>query len=239
MAKLLILLFSGLKFGKLLTTGGTMLLSVAAYAFVFGWRYAVGFVVLLFIHEMGHFMAARQRGMTVGAPTFIPFVGAWIDLKEQPMDVETEAHIGLAGPVAGTVGAMLCYGLARYTDSQLLLALAYAGCFLNLFNLIPLSPFDGGRITAVLSPRIWFLGVPVLVALFVWRPSPILILIAVLAVPQLMKAWRYDPHAPENRAYYSISNESRLTYTVYYIGLVVFLAMMSHELHDMLGSVRA
>ena len=174
-----------------------------------------------------------------GFTTFIPFVGAWIDLKEQPMDVETEAHIGLAGPVAGTVGAMLCYGLARYTDSQLLLALAYAGCFLNLFNLIPLSPFDGGRITAVLSPRIWFLGVPVLVALFVWRPSPILILIAVLAVPQLMKAWRYDPHAPENRAYYSISNESRLTYTVYYIGLVVFLAMMSHELHDMLGSVRA
>ncbi|CAJ0712019.1 hypothetical protein LMG6871_00289 [Ralstonia edaphis] len=239
MAKLLILLFSGLKFGKLLTTGGTMLLSVAAYAFVFGWRYAVGFVVLLFIHEMGHFMAARQRGLAVGAPTFIPFVGAWIDLREQPMDVETEAHIGLAGPVAGTVGAMLCYGLARYTDSQLLLALAYAGCFLNLFNLIPLSPFDGGRITAVLSPRIWFLGVPVLVALFVWRPSPILILIAVLAVPQLMKAWRYDPDAPENRAYYSISNESRLTYTVYYIGLVVFLAVMSHELHDMLGSVRA
>lgn len=239
MAKLLILLFSGLKFGKLLTTGGTMLLSVAAYAFVFGWRYAVGFVVLLFIHEMGHFMAARQRGLAVGAPTFIPFVGAWIDLKEQPMDVETEAHIGLAGPIAGTVGAMLCYGLARYTDSQLLLALAYAGCFLNLFNLIPLSPFDGGRITAVLSPRIWFLGVPVLVALFVWRPSPILILIAVLAVPQLMKAWRYDPNAPENRAYYSISNESRLTYTVYYIGLVVFLSMMSHELHDMLGSVRA
>ncbi len=87
MAKLLILLFSGLKFGKLLTTGGTMLLSVAAYAFVFGWRYSVGFVVLLFIHEMGHFMAARQRGLAVGAPTFIPFVGAWIDLKEQPMDV--------------------------------------------------------------------------------------------------------------------------------------------------------
>ena len=239
MAKLLILLFSGLKFGKLLTTGGTMLLSVAAYAFVFGWRYAVGFVVLLFIHEMGHFVAARQRGLAVGAPTFIPFVGAWIDLKEQPMDVETEAHIGLAGPLAGTVGAMLCYGLARYTDSQLLLALAYAGCFLNLFNLIPLSPFDGGRITAVLSPRIWFLGVPVLVALFAWRPSPILILIAVLAVPHLMKAWHYDPHAPENRAYYSISNESRRTYTGYYIGLVVFLAMMSHELHDMLGNVRA
>ncbi|AMP36790.1 MULTISPECIES: site-2 protease family protein [Ralstonia solanacearum species complex] len=238
MAKLLILLFSGLKFGKLLTTGGTMLLSVVAYAFVFGWRYAAGFVVLLFIHEMGHYVAARRRGLAVGAPTFIPFVGAWIDLKEQPMDVETEAHIGLAGPVAGTVGAMLCYGLARWTDSQLLLALAYAGCFLNLFNLIPLAPFDGGRITAVLSPRIWFLGVPVLVALFVWRPSPILVLVAILAVPQLMKAWRYDPDAPENRAYYSISAEARLTFTVYYLGLVVFLAMMTHELHDMLEAIR-
>ena len=79
MTKLLILLFSGLKFGKLLTTGGTMLLSVVVYAFAFGWRYAVGFVVLLFIHEIGHFMAARQRGLAVGAPTFIPFVGAWID----------------------------------------------------------------------------------------------------------------------------------------------------------------
>ncbi|MGA3704591.1 site-2 protease family protein [Ralstonia pseudosolanacearum] len=238
MAKLLILLLSGLKFGKLLTTGGTMLLSVMAYAFVFGWRYAAGFVVLLFIHEMGHYVAARQRGLAVGAPTFIPFVGAWIDLKEQPMDVETEAYIGLAGPVAGTVGAMLCYGLVRWTDSQLLLALAYAGCFLNLFNLIPLAPFDGGRITAVLSPRIWFLGVPVLVALFVWRMSPILVLMAILAVPQLMKAWRYDPDAPENRAYYSISAEARLTFTVYYLGLVVFLAMMTHELHGMLETIR-
>lgn len=238
MAKLLILLLSGLKFGKLLTTGGTMLLSVVAYAFVFGWRYAAGFVVLLFIHEMGHYVAARQRGLAVGAPTFIPFVGAWIDLKEQPMDVETEAYIGLAGPVAGTVGAMLCYGLARWTDSQLLLALAYTGCFLNLFNLIPLAPFDGGRITAVLSPRIWFLGVPVLVALFVWRMSPILVLMAILAVPQLMKAWRYDPDAPENRAYYSISAEARLTFTVYYLGLVVFLAMMTHELHGMLETIR-
>ncbi|WP_197341693.1 site-2 protease family protein [Ralstonia solanacearum] len=238
MAKLLILLFSGLKFGKLLTTGGTMLLSVVAYAFMFGWRYAVGFVVLLFVHEMGHYVAARQRGLAVGAPTFIPFLGAWIDLKDQPMNVETEAHIGLAGPVAGTVGAMLCYGLARWTDSQLLLALAYAGCFLNLFNLIPLAPFDGGRITAVLSPRIWFLGVPVLVALFVWRASPFLVLVAILAVPQLMKAWHYDPDAPENRAYYSISAEARLTFTVYYLGLVVFLAMMAYELHDMLELVR-
>jgi len=239
MVKLLLLLFGGLKFGKLLTTGGTMLLSVAAYALIFGWRYAAGFVILLFIHEMGHFLAARQRGLQVGAPTFIPFVGAWIQLKELPHDVETEAYVGLAGPLAGTLGALACYFWGRAADSALMLALAYVGFFLNLFNLIPLSPFDGGRITAVLSPRIWLLGVPVLVAIFLWRPSPILILMAVLAFPQVMRAWRYDPKAPENQAYYAISAEARLTYMLFYLALAAFLAVMCHDLHEMLSSLRA
>ncbi len=176
---------------------------------------------------MGYFLAARRRGLAVGAPTFIPFVGAWIELKDQPVDVETEAHIGLAGPVVGTAGALACYCLGRSADSGLLLALAYAGFFLSLFNLIQLSPFDGGRVTAVLSPRIWFLDVPVLVGLFLARPSPILSLVAVLAVPQLLKAWRYDPTAPENRAYYTITSEARLTYALFYVALVAFLAVMT------------
>ncbi len=106
-----------------------------------------------------------MRGLDVGAPTFIPFVGAWIELKTMPHDAETEAYIGVAGPLAGTAGAVLCYLIARSYDSDLMLALSYAGFFINLFNLIPLSPFDGGRITAVLSPRVWLLGVPILVAL--------------------------------------------------------------------------
>src|SRR5579884_2022289 len=161
--KLLLLLFKGAKLGKILLTSGTMLLSVAAYALIFGWPYAVGFVLLIFVHEMGHYVAARRRGLDVGAPTFIPFVGAWIQLKQLPHDAETEAYIGLAGPLAGTFGALVCYFLARNYDSQLLLALAYAGFFLNLFNLIPLSPFDGGRVTAVISPKLWLAGVPVLI----------------------------------------------------------------------------
>lgn len=100
MFKTLLVLLSYAKLGKILTTGGTMLLSVVAYAFVFGWWYAIGFVLLLFCHEMGHYVAARQRGLQVGAPTFIPFIGAWIELKELPHSVETEAYIGLAGPIA-------------------------------------------------------------------------------------------------------------------------------------------
>jgi Zn-dependent protease len=105
--KLLLLLFSGLKFGKILTTSGTMLLSIAVYAWIFGWWYAVGFVVLMFVHEMGHYLAARQRGLDVGAPTFIPFVGAWIQLKDLPHDAETEAYVGLGGPLVGTGGGVL------------------------------------------------------------------------------------------------------------------------------------
>ncbi|MBI1771422.1 MAG: site-2 protease family protein, partial [Burkholderiales bacterium] len=77
MMKLLLLLFSGVKFSKLLASGGTMIISVAVYAWIFGWWYAVGFVLLMFVHEMGHFIAARQRGLDVGLPTFIPFLGAW------------------------------------------------------------------------------------------------------------------------------------------------------------------
>lgn len=227
-----------LKLGKLLTTGGTMFLSVVAYAFVFGWWYAVGFVVLLFAHEMGHFVAAKQRKLDVGAPTFIPFVGAWIALRELPHDAETEAYVGLGGPFAGTLAALACYFLARQSGSNLLLALSYAGFFLNLFNLIPLSPLDGGRITAVLSPRIWLLGVPILIGVFLWNPSPMLLVIAVLAAPQVWKAFRYDSSLPENQAYYGVSAEARVTYAAYYLILLVVLGTMSYEVHEMLGPQR-
>jgi len=237
MSKLLLLLFTGAKFSKLLLTGGSMLVSVFAYALLFGWRYAVGFVLLLFVHEMGHYIAARQRGLNVGAPTFIPFVGAWVELKDMPHDAETEAYVGLGGPLLGTVGALACYFLARDQDSNLLLAIAYSGFFLNLFNLIPLSPFDGGRITAVLSPRVWLLGVPVLVALFFWRPSPMLILMSVLAAPQLLKAIRYKSDSEEAQTYYAVSAATRFEYGFYYLALAGFLAVMAHDVHEMLRGV--
>jgi Zn-dependent protease len=231
MKTLLVLLFGAGKLGKLLTTGGTMLLSVFAYAVIYGWRYAAGFVALIFCHEMGHFVAARQRGLPAGLPTFIPFVGAWIDLKAMPKDVETEAYVGLAGPVAGTLAALACYFAGRESGSGLLLALAYAGFVLNLFNLIPVAPLDGGRITAILSPRVWLLGVPVLAAVFAWHPSPVLVLIGLLALPQLKAAWHYDPQAPGNAAYYAVALEDKLTYGAFYVGLIVFLSLMVYDLH--------
>jgi Zn-dependent protease len=236
--KLLLLLLSGAKLGKLAFSGGTMLLSLVVYAFVFGWKYAAGFIALLFVHEMGHYIAARQRGLPVGLPTFIPFLGAWIELKQLPHDAQTEAYVGLGGPLLGTVGALLAYLLARNAQAPWLLAVAYAGFFLNLFNMIPLSPLDGGRITAVLSPRIWLLGAPMLGALFWWRPSPTLLIVALLAAPQLWKAITYRRDSPEALTYYAVSAGTRWTYGLVYLALAGFLAVMTHDVHELLMTLR-
>ncbi|MCE9640863.1 MAG: site-2 protease family protein [Betaproteobacteria bacterium] len=235
MKALAALLFAG-KLGKFLASGGSMLISVFAYAFVFGWWYAVGFVALIFAHEMGHFLAARKRGLNVGLPTFIPFVGAWIELKEQPMNAETEAFVGIAGPMLGSAAAFVCYILARDSGSGLLMALAYAGFVLNLFNLIPLTPLDGGRIVSVISPRIWFLGVPMLAALFLWKPSPLLIIIAIFAAPQVWAAFK-DRRVLDSE-YYRAPLSIRLQYTAQYLLLAGFLAIMAYDVHETMASVR-
>jgi hypothetical protein len=233
MLRLITLLLGGLKFGKLFLSVGSMLLMIGVYGFQFGWPFAVGFVALLGIHEAGHYVAARQRGLNVGLPTFIPFVGAWIQLKDLPHDVDTEAYVGIAGPVAGSLGALACEYAGRAYHSPLLLSLAYTGFFLNLFNLIPLSPFDGGRITAAVSPKLWLLGVPVLIGAFVYQPSPILIVIAVLAAPHVIAVLRGQ--IDTKATYYSIGLTKRIAYGLAYVGLLVFLVARLHELSAELG----
>ena len=115
---------------------------------------------------------------------------------------------------------------------------AYSVFFLNLFNLIPISPLDGGRITAVLSPKIWLLGAPILVGLFVMSPSPMLLVIGLLAAPQLMAAWRFRADDPAHAAYYSVSGETRVTYAAAYLGLLGFLGLMTHNVHLVLETLR-
>jgi Zn-dependent protease len=236
--KLLLLAFGLLKFSKIAATAGTMLLSLVIYAQIWGWRFAAGFIALLFAHEMGHYIAAQRRGLAVGAPVFIPFVGAWIALKEQPMTVETEAYVAFAGPFVGTLAAFAVYFWSRDTGSTVLFAVAYSGFLLNLFNLLPLSPLDGGRITAVLTPRVWLIGAPLMLLLLIYQPNPIVVMIAIISAPQLMKAWRYDPHAPENAAYYGISHQTRFEYAVLYLGLAAVLALMSYDMHLELETAR-
>ena len=238
MIRLLLLGLAGLKFGKVALTAGTMVLSVAVYAQIWGWPFAAGFVGLLFVHEMGHVIAARIRGLPVSAPAFIPFLGAFITMKGRPEDAEAEAYVAYGGPFLGTLACFAVYFWARAEDSMLGLAICYAGLVLNLFNLLPISPLDGGRITAVLGPRIWLVGAPLLVAAFFVSPSPMLIVIGVVALPHLRAAWRYDPTHPDNLAYYGrVPAAAKLEYTIMYLGLAALLGIMTYRVHDMLGAV--
>lgn len=230
MKTLLALLMAG-KLGKVLLSGGTMFLSVFVYAINFGWAYAVGVVGLLFVHEMGHFVAARKRGLEVGAPVFIPFVGAWVALKTTDLDPETEAYVGLGGPLLGTAGAFVCYLYGLQSGERLWLAVAYTGFMLNAFNLIPLSPLDGGRIVRVISPKIWFLGLPLLIGAFLWKPSPLLLLIALLAAPQLWAAWKGEEAAVRHITAPGV----KWAYGVQYLALLAALALLAFEVHERLG----
>ena len=210
----------------------SMLITIWVYAQFYGWPFAIGFVLMLLVHEMGHYLAAKQRGLNVGLPAFIPFVGAMINLRETPHDAETEAYVAYAGPFVGTLAAFAAYLYGRQTGQELWLAVAYSGFMLNLFNLLPVSPLDGGRITQVISPRIWLFGVPLLIALFIYMPSPMLMLIGVLALPNLRAAWNYDKNDPANAAYRNVSSAIKVEYGILYLGLAAILALMSFHVHQ-------
>jgi len=234
MFRLLALALGAAKFGKVLLVVATMLLSLLIYAKVYGFAYGAGFLALLALHELGHFIAAWDRGLKVGAPMFIPFVGAWMNLKEQPRSVETEAYIAFAGPLAGTLAALGCFYLSRRYDMPVLLAVSYTGFFLNLFNLVPLSPFDGGRITAILTPRIWLFGLPILIAFFALDPSPLLFVMILFAIPSVQTAWKYDPKLPKNAIYYATTWKIKALYGGLYLGLAIYLAVMCQRVSQML-----
>lgn len=230
MIKLLLALLAAGKLGKIALTGGTMILSVLTYSLVYGWRYALGLVLLIFVHESGHWLAARRAGLAVGAPVFIPFVGAWVALKTEELDPQTEAEVALAGPVLGTLGAYLCWLLSLSSPDRLWLALAYGGFFINLFNLIPLRPLDGGRVARIVSPQLWIVGLLALVAVFAWQPSPLLLLIGLAAAPEVWAALQ----GRQSAAHQAVPARVRLRFGAAYLGLAGGLAVTCHVLHRQL-----
>ncbi len=119
--------------------------AVGGYALIWGWRFGVGFVLLILVHELGHFVEARRQGLNPQLPVFIPFLGAYVALRNQPFDPWRNWLVSIAGPFAGGIGALACLAYGHATGSQLLQALAYMGFFLNLFNLIPIGFLDGGH----------------------------------------------------------------------------------------------
>jgi Zn-dependent protease len=215
---------------KVFATSATMLVSIAAYAWIWGWRFAVGFVLLLLLHELGHVLELRRQGIPASAPLFIPFLGAVVGMKQMPHNVWKEAQVALAGPILGSLAALGCWFAGEALDSELLVALAFTGFFLNLFNLIPLSPLDGGRAAAALHPALWAVGLALLLGLTIVRPNPILLLVLVIGGIEVWRRWR-DRNEPEAAAYYAIEPWQRAVVGVTYVGLAALLAVAMSATH--------
>jgi Zn-dependent protease len=223
LAKFKFILFAIFKL-KLFTTSATMLVSVGAYALLWGWKFAVGFVVLLFIHEMGHVLEARRQGIPVSAPMFIPFLGALITMKQMPDNAWKEAQVALAGPIVGSLGAAAFWGAGEAFDSELFVALGFVGFLLNLFNLLPIVPLDGGRAVAALHPAFWLVGLAGLVALTIVAPNPILLIVLIFGGMELWNRWQLRSH-PEQQAYYRVAPWQRVVVGVVYLGLAAALGL--------------
>jgi Zn-dependent protease len=217
---------------KLLTTSGTALVSVAAYSLFWGWTFAAGFVVLLFLHEIGHVIQLRREGVKASAPMFIPFLGAVITAKSLGENALAEARVGLAGPILGSLAAAAVWLVAELTGSTLLLALAYVGFLINLFNLLPVVPLDGGRAMAAMAPAMWFLGFAALVAMVLVFPNPILLIIVIFGGLETWRRWRMrKTRSLEQAAYYRVSPRNRLLVGATYLVLILALVLGMHETH--------
>lgn len=219
------LLVSLLKFGKfipaMLKTGGTMFLSIWVYAVFWGWKFAVGFVLLLFVHECGHLIVARRFGLNVSAPMFIPFVGALILLRDAPRNAWVESSVGIGGPILGSLGAVACYAIYLATGQLLFAALAYTGFFLNLFNLAPIGFLDGGRIVTAISPWLWIVGAVTLIALLFYRFNILVLVILLMSLPRLWTLFRKK--SDEEKRFFEIAAWQRAVMSVLYFGLIAAL----------------
>jgi Zn-dependent protease len=218
---------------KLLTTAGTALVSVAAYSLFWGWQFAAGFVVLLFVHEMGHVFQLRREGIKASTPMFIPFLGAAIFSRSLGDNALAEARVGLAGPVLGSLGAAAVALAGALTGSDMLLALAYVGFLINLFNLLPVLPLDGGRAMAAMAPWMWFVGFAALIPVaFFFHGSFLIFLILIFGGREIWHRWKMRrSRSLEQAAYYRVAPRHRAIVAAVYLGLIVALALGMAETH--------
>jgi Zn-dependent protease len=207
--------------GKLVLLGLTklntllsMLVSIGFYWALYGWKFGLGFVLSIYVHEMGHVIALARYGIPASAPMFIPGFGAFVRLKAYPASSAEDARVGLAGPLYGLGAALACMGIGILTGSGLFTALAKVGAWINVFNLIPVWQLDGSRgfraltrqhriYIAALSGLLWF-----------WTSETMLVLVALVAV------WRCftkdAPEQPDNVVFYQFAGLLAALSGVYY-----------------------
>ena len=209
---------------KLFTTSASMLVSIGAYALIWGWSFAVGFVLLLLVHEMGHVFQLRREGIKASAPLFIPFLGAAVAMKQMPKDAAAEARVGLAGPILGSLACLVPVALYLVTGNELFQALAFVGFFLNLFNLLPVLPLDGGRAMAALTPWMWIVGFAMLVGAAFLFPNPIMLIILLFGGMETWRRWKARK-TDEGKRYHEVRPRDRALVAVTYVGLAIALAV--------------
>ena len=229
-----------LKFGF---AGFSAIVSIVVYSFLFGWPFAVGLVALLFIHEMGHALVMKLKGLPVGGMIFIPMLGAAVLMSKMPKNAKDEAEVGIAGPIAGAIASSVCLLLALQSPHirSIWAPLAYFGFFINLFNLIPIVPFDGGRILAAIDRRIWIVGFLGLLGFLIWswingNFSPWLLFFVIMAGIQFWSR-RTGANTPEAKAYYTVPLGERIVLSVLYFGLAAVLVLGMSLSHNLIFAV--
>ncbi|AET69461.1 Zn-dependent protease [Desulfosporosinus orientis DSM 765] len=212
-----------LKASKFLSTFLSMGLTVILYAQIYGWLFAAGFVAVIFIHEMGHYATSQKLGLDVSAPTFIPFLGAFIKMKAVPKSVREEAIVAIGGPAAGAFITLICLGLYLWAGTPYWAGLTYVSALINLFNLLPFGALDGGRISKAISPYIWVIGL-IMAIILIWKfHAYILLLILFLGISELITMYRREP---ETAQYLEVEGNFRLKIGISYLILIALLSLI-------------
>jgi len=218
-----------------LLTLGSALLSFGAYALLRGPEFAAALIVMLFVHEMGHVVEIRRQGMQATAPVFIPFLGAAIFQRQHPTTAVKQAQIGIAGPIAGTLGATVAFVLFNATHDPIFLLAAFLGFFLNLINLLPVWQLDGAWILAAVSPWFQVFGLAAIAAgiFFFHLVSALLIIVALFGIQTAIAGFRNakDPY------YSSVPGSAKLALGASWLGLVLYLGVMSLQAESLLLSL--
>ncbi len=205
--------------GKLLLSGGSLIASIWLWAMIYGWPFATGFVLLIFVHEMGHVFAMYWRGIKASVPIFIPFFGAFVAMREMPPNARVEAEVAIAGPLLGPAGAAVCYIIGAQGGGKIWFAIASVTFLINLFNMVPVIPLDGGRIVGALSPKVWLAGIAVIAAMsFIWFSPGLVFVIVIIALSWRRIMSAFHPSQATD-PYYQVPAAERLMIGLAYFGL--------------------
>ncbi|MDQ6802316.1 MAG: hypothetical protein M3041_15950 [Acidobacteriota bacterium] len=212
--------FEGFGLTQFAVAGASMALSIAAYATKAPLPLVLGFVLIVLIHEIGHAVVIRAKGLRAGMMVFIPFIGGAVTLKDQPRSAYDDAQIGLAGPIAGTFASLIVLQLFKWTNAPMYLAIAAAGFAVNLLNLLPIGMLDGGRISAAVTKWMWVFGGGALVYKVVKQPNPLMLLVLALVAFQVYASIAREKN---DKNFYDVTLTQRASIAVAYFFLVVFL----------------